>query len=201
MVPEPLRNNMKSSLRGLTLIAFLLLASTLPAYAQTTVSSPCWEMQPKGHRHDFAHRVDVEPGNISELKDKQRFAVVDSGLPTRDPYFRNLQRDQVILHQVQNELAKYAALTATQDAESADFFVLVVNLPAAPTGTAGASTDIMVFTRGQQRADGCYTRRIVWQGNDHQFAPSPAIAIDPITIALNVTHRFIDDLKKVRGEK
>ena len=188
-------------LHRLALLGFLVLAATLPAYAQTTVSSPCWEVQPKGHRHDFAHRVDVEPGKISELKDKHRFAVVDSGLPTRAPNFRNQQSDRVILNQVQKELAKYPALTATQDAESADFFVLVVNLPGAPTGTAGASTDIMVFTRGQQRADGCYTRRIVWQGNQHQFAPSPAIAIDPITIALNVTDRFIDDLKKVRGEK
>ena len=201
MLQEPLRNNMKSSLRGLTLIGFLLLASTLPAYAQTTVSSPCWEVQPKGHRHDFAHRVDVEPGNISELKDKQRFAVVDSGLPTRDPYFRNLQRDQVILRQVQKELAKYPALKATNDAENADFFVLVVVLPGTPTPNTGVSADLMVFTRGQQRADGCFTRRIVWQGNQHQFGPSPAIALDPITITLNVTHRFIDDLKKVRGEK
>lgn len=201
MLQEPLRNNMKSSLHGLTLIGFLLLASTLPAYAQTTVSSPCWEVQPKGHRHDFAHRVDVETGKLSEIKDKQRFAVVDSGLPTRDPYFRNQQSDRVILHQVQNELAKYPALTATEDADSADFFVLVMNLPGTPTATTGVSTDIMVFTRGPQRADGCYTRRIVWQGNEHQFAPSPAIALDPIAIALNVTNRFIRDLKKVRGEK
>jgi hypothetical protein len=188
-------------LHRLALLGFVVLAATLPAYAQTTVSSPCWEMQPKGHRHDFAHRVDVEPGNISELKDKHRFAVVDSGLPTRAPNFRNQQSDRVILHQVQNELAKYAALTATEDADSTDFFVLVMNLPGTPTPNTGVWSDIMVFTRGQQRADGCYTRRIVWQGNQHQFAPSTAITLDPITIALNVTHRFIYDLKKVRGEK
>ena len=199
MSTKPLGKTPGRFLHRLALLGFLVLASTLPAYAQTTVSSPCWEMQPKGQRHDFAHRVDEESGNLSELKDKQRFAVVDSGLRSGFPYFRNLQRDQVILHQVQKELAKYSALTATEDADKADFFVQVVIYPGDPTPNVYSS--IFVFTRGKQYADGCYSRRIVWQGNQNQFAPSPASALDPIGLALNVTDQFIHDLKKVRGEK
>jgi hypothetical protein len=180
------------------LLGFLLLASMLPAYAQSSASSFCWEVQPKGQRLETAHRLDEEQGKISELKDKQHFLVVETDLPRSIVSFPNPQRDQLIRRQVELELLKYHSLTVATDPGNADFFVQVMVYPGEPTTSVSAT--LFVFTRGTQQADGCYSRRIVWQRDQFQDQTS-GLALDPTMVTLDVTHRFIRDLKRARGEK
>ena len=58
MSPVRRGNNSAQCLARLgILVGFLLMASMLPAHGQSTASSFCWEVQPKGQRFDLAqHR-------------------------------------------------------------------------------------------------------------------------------------------------
>jgi hypothetical protein len=124
-----------------------------------------------------------EKGAISELKDKRRVYVsyfIASPLVIQDP--RQISYQQ----RIQNLLTRDGVLEVVSKPEDAELAIHI--------NSSNGLFDFYVLTRGAQKKDGGYKPRLILKRLRSDSADSTAIIEQAISA-------FIDDLKRVRGQK
>jgi len=183
-------------LRRLSLVACLaMVAFVTPGRAQN------WWTGSDGN---------TEAGKLQELKQKRKvfLNVVFSSTETD----ANAQQEQTLIRRVVTRaLAAYKGLDLVGTADQAEFAISIVASKTntgtggtpAPLGNFSANLDpglqipleVTVTVRGTMQRNGTYRPRVVWNMS------SPNVHGEPAPAAVFAVDGFIDQLKKVRGEK
>lgn len=154
----------------------------------------------------------TEAGKIDELKEK-RSVFLSVAFSSSEVEINAQQEATLIRRLVTQAVSAYKGLNLVPTPEQAEFAINVVasanQLPAgAPNVTANTGTfaanfdpnlqtplDVTITVRGRMQRDGTYRPRVVWNMSSQNVHGQPGPA------AVFAVDGFIDQLKKVRGEK
>jgi hypothetical protein len=180
----------RMKLNRFAVVLLAVLAVTAPAQAQN------WWSSADGN---------TESGKIEELKQKRK-AFLNVSFTSQEPDINVQQEQAQIRRLVSRALSAYPGLELVTTPDLAD---IAINISASQSATAGATgnfsanldpelqtpLEVTVLVRGRMQRDGTYRSRIVWQMSSQNVHGEPAPA------AVFAIDGFLDQLKRVRGEK
>ena len=143
----------------------------------------------------------TEAGKLQELKEKRR-VYLSVAFNTNEADINAQQEATVIRRLVTQAVSSYSGLQLVSTPEQAEIAInIIASSGPAETPVGGVDPgpqtplDVTITVRGRMQRDGNYRPRVVWsmssQNVHGQPGPAAAFAIDG----------FIDQLRKVRGEK